>query len=328
VSAPFRFPADRRQRTRLAFMATAAASRWAAASGIDVMALGRNPAMASALEAGIRAEALARAMRPDVACRPRQPIHVHEGGSGPPIIFLNGWTASGLVWPAQLVGALERDHRVLRIDNRGSGWSRHAPRPYTIGDLADDARRIIESLDRGAPTVVGLSMGGMIAQELAMRWPDRIGRLVLLATRPPSPEDTPPPPGVAASLLATPPKGVPLRRFLRQGWSTVTAPGFAEEHPELIDEMAAAIARRPTPRFAVLDQARAIAAWSGAHRLRRVSVPTTVVHGTDDPLVPVRNGMRIAQLIPGARYIELPNVGHLVPYEAPDATERIIRGRF
>ena len=78
--------------------------------------------------------------------------------------------------------------------------------------------------------------------------------------------------------------------------------------------MARSIARRPTPRVAVLDQARAIAAWHGAHRLRRLDVPVTVVHG-EDPLVPVRNGMRLAQLIPGARYVE-PRVGHLVPYEA------------
>jgi 3-oxoadipate enol-lactonase len=313
----------------LAYQATAAATRWAAASGIDVMALARNPAVAATLDAGIRAEQCARAWRPDVVCRPAQPIHHHDGGvSGAAVVFLNGWTASGLVWPRSLIGALERDHRVIRVDNRGSGWSRHAARPYTIGDLAGDVRGIIDELGLGAPTVVGLSMGGMIAQELALRWPDRVRRLVLLGTRPPSPEDSPAPAAVTASLLASPPPGVPLRRFLRDGWATVTAPGFAAAHRERIDEMAASIARRPTPRFALLDQARAIAAWSGAHRLGALTVPTTVVHGTDDPLIPVRNGMRLAQLVPGARYVELPHVGHLVPYEAPDAVERIVRDGF
>ena len=87
-----------------------------------------------------------------------------------------------------------------------------------------------------------------------------------------------------------------------------------------------AAARRPTPRFAVLDQARAIAAWSRAGRLRRLDVPTTVVHGTEDPLIPVRNGMRLVQLIPAARYVELPGVGHLLPYEAPDAVLDVIAG--
>jgi 3-oxoadipate enol-lactonase len=318
--------AARTERTRLAYRATAAAARWAADAGVDVMALGTNPAVAATMEAGIRAEALARSMRPECGCRPVQPIHHHDGGAGPAIVMLNGWTASGLVWPAGLVAELERDHRVIRIDNRGSGWSRHAPRPYTIGDLAADARHVIDVLGLVRPTVVGLSMGGMIAQELALRWPDRVGHLVLLGTRPPNPEATSPPARVTASLLSSPPPGVPLRRFLRQGWGTVTGPGFAAAHPEVVDEMAASIARRPTPRFAVLDQARAIAAWAGGRRLRRLAVPTTVIHGREDPLIPVRNGMRIAQLVPGARYVELPNVGHLVPYEAPDEVGAILAG--
>lgn len=320
--------AGRTRRTRVAFAATSVATKRAADSGVDLMALGRNPFVAATLETAIHAEVIARSLQCDHMSGPAEPIHHHDGGAGPGIVFLNGWTASGLVWPERVVTALEREHRVIRIDNRGSGWSRHAPRPYTIGDLAGDARMVIDDLGLEQPTVVGLSMGGMIAQELALRWPDRVGRLVLLATRPPSPEDTLAPPRVSAALLSTPPPGVSLRRFLRQGWATVTAPGFAQEHPDLIDEMAASIARRPTPRFAVLDQARAIAAWSGASRLRRLTVPTTVVHGTEDPLIPVRNGMRLAQLIPGAHYVELPGVGHLLAFEAPDAVTQLLAERF
>lgn len=307
-----------------------AAARWAAASGLDVMTLARNPAVAASVETGIRVESLLRSLRPGPARRGQhQAVHVHAGGAGPGVVLLNGWTASGLVWPAGLVGELEREHRVLRIDNRGTGWSRHAARPYTIGDLAGDARQVIDASGLERPTVVGLSMGGMIAQELALRWPGRVGRLVLLGTRPPSPEHTAPPAAVTATLLSMPPAGTSLRRFLAERWATVAAPGFADAHPDLMDELADAVARRPTPRFAVLDQARAITAWSCAGRLRRLDVPTTVVHGTEDPLLPVHNGMRLAQLIPGARYVELPGVGHLVPYEAPDAVlDAVVAPRF
>ena len=171
-------------------------------------------------------------------------------------------------------------------------------------------------------------MGGMIAQELALRWPDRVGRLVLLGTRPPSPEDSPPPAAVTASLLASPPKGVPLRRFLRDGWATVTAPAslpptrsgstrWRRRSPGARRRASPCSTRPgPSPRGPAPIACAALA------------VPTTVVHGTDDPLLPVRNGMRIAQLVPGARYVELPHVGHLVPYEAPDAVERIVRAGF
>jgi pimeloyl-ACP methyl ester carboxylesterase len=319
-----------RRGTRLAWIATSGAARLAATSPVDLLALTRHPLVAASLENGIRVQADARRLQATVGCRRRADpaVHHHEGGSGPAVVLINGWTASGLVWPAAMVAELERDHRVVRIDNRGSGWSRHAPQPYTIGDLAHDARDVIDRLGLDRPTVVGLSMGGMIAQELAIRWPERVGRVVLLGTRPPSPEDVAPPARVTASLLASPPPGVTLRTFLREGWATVAGPGFGLAHPEAVDEMAQAIARRPTPRFAVLDQARAIAAWHGGHRLRRVTVPVTVVHGSEDPLIPVHNGMRIAQLVPGARYVELPGVGHLVPYESPSRVTEIIQDRF
>jgi pimeloyl-ACP methyl ester carboxylesterase len=166
-------------------------------------------------------------------------------------------------------------------------------------------------------------MGGMIAQELALRSPGHVGRLVLLATRPPTPEYSPPASSVTAQLLG-PAEGQDLAAFLRQHWAAIAGPGFDAAHPELVDDMVRGVVARPTPRFAVLDQARAIAGWHGAGRLRRLAVDTTVVHGSDDPLIPVRNGMRLAQLIPGARYVELEGVGHLVPYEATDRVAELI----
>ncbi len=84
---------------------------------------------------------------------------------------------------------------------------------------------------------------------------------------------------------------------------------------ELIDRLR----ERPTPRAGVINQLRAIAGWSGASRLTRITAPTVVLHGSDDPLIPVGNGMRLAQLIAGATYVELAGVGHIVPFEAPDA---------
>jgi pimeloyl-ACP methyl ester carboxylesterase len=82
--------------------------------------------------------------------------------------------------------------------------------------------------------------------------------------------------------------------------------------------MVRAVTDRPTPYFAMLDQVRAVAAWHGASRLTSITAPVTIVHGAADPLIPVRNGMRLSQLIPGARYVDLPLIGHLLPYEAPD----------
>lgn len=288
--------------------------------------LARTGLLAASVEQGIRVEACVRAAAAVLdadAVAPSLP-NWHEGGQGAPILFLNGWSASGLCWPAGVVEPLERTNRVVRVDNRGTGWSRRMRRPFTIADLAADARRVLDAIAVDRAVVVGLSMGGMVAQELALRHPSRVAHLVLIGTRPPMPEYTSPRADVTARLMSAPAPGQSLRQFMRERWAAVTGPGFADAHPEAIREIARSIVERPTPRAAVLDQARAIAAWHGAHRLRGLDVPATVVHGERDPLIPVRNGMRLAQLIPGARYVELAGVGHLVPYEDPAATLAVI----
>lgn len=246
--------------------------------------------------------------------------HGPDRATGRPVVVLvNGWTASGEMWPTRLVARLEQHFDVVRIDNRGSGYSRTAPAPFTLGQMADDVRDVLDVFGAREAIVVGLSMGGMIAQELAITHPDVVARLVLCGTRPPIPVGFSPAPSLLTTLISSPGPGEHLGRFLKRMWGSVTGPGFADEHPEQMRELIQSIRQRPTPRAGVLNQMRAIAAWSGDRRLARINAPTVVVHGTDDPLIPVGNGMRLAQLIAGAAYIELPGVGHLVPYEAPDA---------
>jgi pimeloyl-ACP methyl ester carboxylesterase len=126
-------------------------------------------------------------------------------------------------------------------------------------------------------------------------------------------------------LLDTPARGTPLAQYFRTVWEPQSAPGFAARNPARFEELAGQILERVTPRAAVINQLRAIAAWSGAGRLARITAETTVVHGLSDELVPVGNGMRLARLISGARYVELSGVGHLIPLEAPDALTEVVR---
>ena len=98
-------------------------------------------------------------------------VHWHESGRGPVLVLLNGWSVSGLVWPRAWIDRLAQRYRVVRIDNRGTGWSRRAPAPFTIADLADDVVTVLDAVGAERATIVGLSMGGMIAQELALRAP-------------------------------------------------------------------------------------------------------------------------------------------------------------
>jgi 3-oxoadipate enol-lactonase len=249
----------------------------------------------------------------------RPVVHWRQSGNGPPLLLLNGWTASGLAWPNQWLSRLEESYDVIRIDNRGSGWSRSAPWPFTIEDLADDARDVLDDSATEPAAVLGISMGGMIAQELAIRHSDVVGKLVLVATRPPTPAHTPMSSDALRLTWSRPPRDHSLREYFVTTWAQTTGDGFAAAHPQVLDELGDQIMRRITPRSGLVNQMRAIMSWHGPQRLWRISAPTTIVHGAQDPLITVDNGRRLAKLIPAARYIELSGVGHLVAHEAGDS---------
>jgi 3-oxoadipate enol-lactonase len=260
--------------------------------------------------------------------RPAKPeIYWRHGGRGPALVLINGWSASGLAWPRTWVRALERDFRVIRVDNRGSGYSRFAQMPFTLPDLADDVAAVLDELETDRAMVAGMSMGGMIAQEFALRQSSRLAGLVLIATRPPAPAYAiPKASGLMLDLLAPPRRDETLETYFSRLWTTATGTGFAEREPESIAELVAQIVARPTPRAMLMQQLRAVNGWGHAERLRRITAPTAIVHGAEDRMIDVVNGRRLAALIPGSRYFELEGVGHLPPLEAPDRLLQVIAG--
>jgi 3-oxoadipate enol-lactonase len=257
----------------------------------------------------------------------RPVVHWHRRGNGPPLLLLNGWTASGLAWPEKWLGRLEHRYDVIRIDNRGTGWSRSAPAPFTIGDMAADARDVLGACGVERATVLGISMGAMIAQELAICHSEIVERLVLVATRPPTPAHTPMSHQAFRLAMSRPPRDQALREFLVTNWARMTGNGFAAAHPEVFDELGDQIMRRITPRSGRFNQARAVMSWHAPGRLQLVSAPTTIVHGDQDPLIAVDNGQRLARLIPAARYVELAGVGHLVTHEAGETLIAVLARR-
>lgn len=258
----------------------------------------------------------------------------HEGGSGDPVVLLNGYLASGLVWPSTWVSNLEARHQVIRVDNRTTGWSRRAPTPFTIADLADDVAALLAYKGLRSARVLGLSMGGMVAQELALRHPDLVRQLVLVSTIPPTPANA-----MMSSRHVSSPDyrlllGMLLDRVddptdggrrLRAGERMLRFTGTSYRPSAAVaEEMGRQILRRTTPRRLTIEQARAIAAWCGPNRIRNITAPTTVIQGADDPVVLPANGRALARLIPGARYLELKGVGHLAPWEAPDVLVELL----
>lgn len=264
-------------------------------------------------------------MRSQRAGRARGPqVFWRAHGSGPPVVLINGYSASALAWPRPWTRELERRFNLITLDNRGSGWSRFAEAPFTIGDLADDVAAVLDAAEVSRATVLGLSMGGMIAQELALRRPEVVNGLVLAATRPPHPSFAGPSLVTAWQLVRPPGRGETLEHYFRTLWTAAAAPGFAETHPDEIEELVSQTMERPTPRAMLVHQLRAMSGWAHADRLTGLSAPTVIVHGDADRFSPPANGRALARLIPGARHIPLEGVGHLLPHEAPDVLGAVI----
>lgn len=250
---------------------------------------------------------------------PEPQVRWRSRGSGTmTVVLINGFGASSIGWPREWVRTLADDARVIMPDNRGSGWSQAVEAPFTVRDMADDVIDVLDDAEVERAVLMGLSMGGMIAQEVALAAPERVAALCLVGTRPPAPKFTPPSASAAFALMRPLLPWDSLSNFYRRLWTAAAAPGFAERHPDRIEELVSQCIERPTPRAMLTNQMRALVAWGHAERLTRIAAPTVVVHGERDLFAPSANAAALAELIPGARLTLLADVGHLVPLEAPD----------
>jgi 3-oxoadipate enol-lactonase len=248
------------------------------------------------------------------------PLHWERTGSGPPVLLIMGLGLSGGAW-WRTVPVLARRFEVITFDNRGVGRSRAQYLAYTTEAMSDDAVSVLDAADVDRAHVYGISLGGMVAQQLALRHPERVRSLVLGATHAGGPQVHWPDADVLEFLRKR------LRMRPEEGaWSSV-AFNYGErcrrEHPERIAEDIAQRLAHPFPEQAYRAQLLAASLHNCHDMLHRIAAPTLVVHGRDDRMIPVENGRVIAERIPGAQLIEVEHSGHLYPTEAPHVDEAI-----
>jgi pimeloyl-ACP methyl ester carboxylesterase len=236
-------------------------------------------------------------------------------GSGTPLLLIHGLGYARWGWEPVLRGLAER-FDVILFDNRGIGESDAPPGPYTAAEMADDAIQVLDEAGVGRAHVVGTSLGGMVAQELALGHPDRVDRLVLACTTPGGPKAHPMPQRTLTLMAeaATLEPAVALRRFVENALAPVTVTG----HPEVVDrimEHRLATAQEPAAWAA---QAAAGATFDAFDRLGALAAPALVQHGDEDVVVDPGNADLLVELLPDARLERLPGTGHLFFWEAPE----------
>jgi len=249
-------------------------------------------------------------------------LHYVRRGEGPPLLLIQGMSGTHLAWGRPFCTELEASFDCIAYDNRGIGLSGPAEEPFTIADLASDAFGLLDALGIEQAHVLGISMGGMVAQELALADHERLLTLTLGATycggadgRLMEPEDL--------QRLAAAASSGDRERAFRVSWEINLSPRFRGEESRYAEfrEMADAL---PSPLPVIVRQVEAIAGHDTSARLASIPTPTLVIHGTEDRVLNGSNGRAIAALM-SARLELLEGVGHMFWWERPERSAALVR---
>jgi pimeloyl-ACP methyl ester carboxylesterase len=244
-------------------------------------------------------------------------------GSGPPLLVLNGLAATNADWDPAFIERLASANELVLLDNRGIGASLDDGAPFDVARLAGDAARVIEALDLRPASVLGWSMGGFIAQRLAIDHPPDVDKLILLSTDSGGSDAALAAPAVRAQLTDT--SGTPqeqARRLLSLLFPSDFADSVFRDFGEVVAQ-----ARAGLPADLVDRQAAAMDAWhrdGGADRLGALESPTLVLTGTEDRVIPSSNALALVQTIPGAWLAQFPGGGHAFMAQFPHAAANVI----
>jgi pimeloyl-ACP methyl ester carboxylesterase len=262
-------------------------------------------------------------------------------GSGPPLVLVAGIGTQMTGWHEDFCELLASSGRtVVRFDNRDSGESTHidatvdleacmagdtSSAPYALEDMADDVAGLLDALGHDAAHLVGVSMGGMIAQAVAARHPQRVLSLCSIMSTTGDPAASEPTPEAMEALLL-PPAKTPEEAMDRaqKGARLIGSPAYERDQEELRERAARAWLRDHDPAGFARQLAAIQRSGNRTAALASISAPTLVIHGVEDPLIRVGAGRATAAAIAGAQLWELPGMGHDMPRQLwPQFAERI-----
>jgi 3-oxoadipate enol-lactonase len=250
-------------------------------------------------------------------------LDCERSGSGPPLLAIMGMSGTALHWGEPFLEELRRDFEVIAYDHRGVGASTALDGSVTIAEMAEDAAGLLAALEIDSANVLGISMGGMVAQELALAHPECVRTLTLGCTYCGGEGATQTSPEVLQRLGDAMMSG-DRQRAIRTGFEINVSANVAAD-AETYARFLAIAERRAVAVPVILAQAQACMAHDTQARLAQIEAPTLIIHGTEDELLPVANARMMAAAMPGAQLEILDGVGHLFFWEQPEHAARLIR---
>jgi pimeloyl-ACP methyl ester carboxylesterase len=242
-------------------------------------------------------------------------------GHGEPLLLVHGLGYDRRGW-GPLPDLLAEEFRVLLVDNRGVGESDFPPGPYTVAEMASDAVAVLDAEGLERVHVLGVSLGGYIAQEIALSHRGRLDRLVLCSTSCAGPNQHPMPAAGVEAFGRFP--AMEREAGLRLMVENSLGARAVCERPELVDEVYAYRLECAPPLEAWRAQLDAALAFDSFERLPEIAAPTLVLHGTADTVIDARNGELLAERIPDARLHLVPDRGHLLVREEAELVARVV----
>jgi len=244
-------------------------------------------------------------------------IHWDEQGTGAPILLIMGLGYPSAMWH-RTRPALSTSFRTIALDNRGAGQSDVPAGPYSIALMASDAAAVLDAANVSSAHVFGVSMGGMIAQEFTLQYPQRVRSLILGCTNAGGPHAV----RAAAEVL---------QLLMRQGMTPEEAKeaiipyiyDAATPRARIDEDMAIRMKWYPTPQ-GYLGQLQGILAWEAYSRIAQIKAPTLIIHGETDQLIPVANAKLIAERMPHAQLVLIPHASHIFETDQPAIANRAI----
>ncbi|MCH8921471.1 MAG: alpha/beta hydrolase, partial [Chloroflexi bacterium] len=243
-------------------------------------------------------------------------IEYYVEGEGPPLLMITGYGGQASSWGGPFLERLRPHFRIVRFSNRGTGLTDKPQTEYSIQMMADDAAGLLAELGIEKAHVLGISMGGMIAQELVLNQPQAVQGLTLGCTNCGPAHSVQPSQEVLALLEPVP--GASPEEQVRKAWPAIVTPEFVDRKREFLEEMLRIGLENPTPVDTFRRQFAAIQSFDTYERLPQIQSPTLIIHGDRDVLVPVGNAEVLRKRIGGSQARIAAGAGHCFFWEKPE----------
>ncbi len=242
---------------------------------------------------------------------------IHGPPQAPPIVFIGGWASYRWIWFRQ-IPTLKEKYRCIVFDNRGAGRSSKPDYPYTMDMLAGDTVNLLNALDIENAHIMGVSMGGLIAQQIAISYPEKVRSLIIVSSHFGGPNYIPMDDRTMALLIAIPTETITKEQAMEMRLRATFSPEFLKENRLVVDQINEWASQLPTPLYAQVHQTSAVSEFNSESELRKISAPTLILHGDSDYAVPTKNGELLAARIPTSKLTLIKGGSHFSIIEKHD----------